>query len=102
MNDIIKNPSWSIIDENFHILNKPLNEYNIISNGEWYIKDTKVEILVDFQDGMFLMNGWIIKDYKVREDEEMCGIDEFVFIDKETNEKYTFDPEPFGIIKDNK
>lgn len=100
---MIKNTHFEYIDNITYINGKPFNQYTIVSKGDWFIKGTAVslECHVDNEGILHLMEGWIIKDYIVRKDQEMCGLDEFIFIDNTTKEEYEFDPEPLGIIKDS-
>ena len=94
-----KNPPYEYKDDVMLINGKPFNQYTIISKGGWYIKDTEVVLSCHIDGILNVMEGWIIRDYQVRRDQETCGIDEFIFIDNETKEEYEFDPEPLGIIK---
>lgn len=98
---MFKNPPYECKDDIALINGKPFDQYTIVSKGDWFIKGSKVLHVCGYSnDGaLHLMEGWVIKDYQVKEDQETCGLDEFIFIDNETKEEYEFDPEHLGIIK---
>jgi hypothetical protein len=98
---MIRNPPYEFKDGIMLIDNQPFNRYIIVSKGQWFIKDSEVSLVCHIDGIINVMEGWVIKDYQVRKDEETCGINEFIFIDRITNEKYEFDPEPLGIFKGN-
>jgi hypothetical protein len=94
-----KNPPYEFKDGVMLINGKPFNQYILVSDGQWFIKGSEVRLECHIDGIINVMCGWIIKDYQVRQDEETCGIDEFIFIDRETKEEYMFDSEPLGIFK---
>lgn len=96
---MIKNPSYKFTDGIMLINGKPFNQYTIISKGKWYIKGTEVVLECHINGILNVMEGWIIRDYQVRRDQETCGIDEFIFIDNKTKEEYEFDSKPLGIYE---